>query len=95
MIDDLGVPQDGQPGHGDHGRLHVHYDAACPSIIVPAPVSLASIESWPLRSTRQRRRHCGVHPPAGCSGRRSSSHSSDIRALAHHGASCLPSAGLT
>jgi len=41
MIGDLDVPQDGQPGHGDHGRLHVHYDAACPSIIVPAPVSLA------------------------------------------------------
>jgi hypothetical protein len=41
MIDDLGVPQDGQSGHSDHDRLHVHYDASCPSIIVLAPVLIA------------------------------------------------------
>lgn len=40
MIDDLGAGHDGQSGHGDHDRAHVHYDASCPSIIVPAPVSL-------------------------------------------------------
>lgn len=40
-IDDLGVVQDGQSGHGDHSRVHVHHDASCPSIIVPVPVTLA------------------------------------------------------
>ena len=40
MIGALGAAHDGQSGHGDHDRLHVHYDACCPSIIVPAPVSL-------------------------------------------------------
>jgi hypothetical protein len=40
MIDDFGAGHDGQSGHGDHDRAHVHYDASCPSVIVPTPVSL-------------------------------------------------------
>jgi len=41
MIDDFDVGHDGQSGHGDHDRVHVHHDASCPSIIVPVPVTLA------------------------------------------------------
>jgi hypothetical protein len=41
LIDHLGVTHDGPSGHGDHDRVHVHYDASCPSVIVPVPVSLA------------------------------------------------------
>jgi hypothetical protein len=41
MMDDLGVAHDGQSGHHDHDRVHVHHDASCPSVIVPVPVTLA------------------------------------------------------
>ena len=58
-ISDLGAAQDGQPGHSDYDRVHVHYDASCPSIIVPAPVSLeldqelgATVDPPPTKALR-------------------------------------------
>ena len=56
---DLGLAQDSQSGHSDHDRVHVHYDASCPSIMVPTPVSLeldqelgAAVEPRPTRALR-------------------------------------------
>ena len=70
MVGDLGVVQDGQSGHSDHDRLHVHYDASCPSIMVPAPVSLeldqklgAAVEPRPTKALRSSSPRRLLRPP--------------------------------
>lgn len=57
--DGIVVDEGGQPGHSDGNRVHVHYDACCPSIIVPAPVALtfeerlsAAVVSPPVKMLR-------------------------------------------
>lgn len=36
----LGTVDDAQPNHHGQGRLHAHYDACCPSILVPVPTEV-------------------------------------------------------
>lgn len=58
-INGVAVDDCAQSGRGADNRLHVHYDASCPSLILPAPVDMlfeerlgAAVDPPPMKIPR-------------------------------------------